>query len=158
MSPFVSGALGALAVVLTLAALRRVLWFRRLHRWHRGGPAPLRFLFARLHTTPEQEQVISAEADALFREGSALRDDLHTARGELAALFSAEALDAAKVSAALDERLSRLAGLRTRAAEALARIHAVLDPQQRLVLASLVERGPRGRHGRCGGHGHHAHA
>ncbi|HET9553060.1 MAG TPA: periplasmic heavy metal sensor [Anaeromyxobacteraceae bacterium] len=157
MSPFLSGALGALAVVLTLAAVRRVLWFRRLHRWRRGGPAPLRFLFARLHTTPEQEAVISAEADALFLEGSALRDDWHAARAELAALFSAETLDAAKVSAALDERLGRLDALRARAAEALARVHAALRPEQRVALASLLERGPHGRHG-CGHHRGHAHA
>lgn len=157
MSPFVSGALGALAVLVALRLLRRAFLFGRVRRWRRGGRPPLRFLFRRLGTRPEQEQVISTELEALFQEGGALRDDWRGAREELAALFSAEALDAASLSAALDRRMARVSEVRARAEAALARVHAALDPAQRAQLAAMLVRGPRGRHGGCGRHGH-AHA
>jgi heavy-metal resistance protein len=153
MSPFLSGALGALALVVTLGALRRVLWFRRLRRWRAGGPLPLRRLFARLGTRPEQEAVLSAEAEVLWRELGALREDGRAARQELAELFSHEALDAAEVSAALDRRLEHLQALRTEVAAGLARVHATLDAGQRARLVALVRHGPGGHrrhaHGRC---------
>lgn len=153
MSPFLAGALGALALLLTLGALRRVLWFRRLRRWRAGGTLPLRRLFARLGTRPEQEAVLSEEAGALWRELGALRDDGRAAREELAELFSREALDAAEVSAALDQRLARLQAVRARVAEGLARVHATLDAGQRARLVALVRHGPGGHrrhaHGRC---------
>jgi uncharacterized membrane protein len=152
MSPFLAGALGALALVLTLGVARRVFWFRRLRRWRAGGALPLRHLFARLGVRPEQEPVLSAEAEALWREAAGLREDGRAAREELAGLFSAEALDAAAVSAALDRRLVRIGALRTRLAEALARVHATLDPEQRARLAALVRHGGfrhRHAHGRC---------
>jgi Spy/CpxP family protein refolding chaperone len=152
MSPFLSGALGALAVLFTVGILRRIVWMRRLHRFH-GRPYPLRFLFRRLRTRPEQEQVISAEADALFSELRALRADVHGVRDEVADLLSAPATDAAAVQAAIDARIARLAALRTRLAEAVARIHAALDPQQRTALATLVREGGHRHHHRCA-HGH----
>ena len=154
MSPFVSGALGALALVVALRLLRRAFFFGRLRRWRHGGRPPLRFLFRRLGTRPEQEQVISAELETLFQEGGALRDDWRGARAELAALFSAEALDAAALSAALDRRMAKVGEVRARAEAALARVHAALDPAQRTQLAAMLARGPHGR----GGCGRHAHA
>jgi uncharacterized membrane protein len=150
MSPFVSGALGAIAILFALGLLRRLFWFRRLRRWHRGGSPPLRRLFARLHTTPAQEKVISAEAEAVFREGGQLREDWQAARAELADLFSAQAFDAAAFTAALDRRLTHLGEVRARAAEALARVHATLDAEQRTALAALLRRGPGHRHGHAG--------
>jgi len=153
MSPILAGALGALALVVTLGALRRVLWFRRLRRWRAGGPLPLRRLFARLGTRPEQEAVLTEEATALWRELGALRDDGRAARQELGELFSHQALDAAEVSAALDQRLARLQAVRARVAEGLARVHATLDAGQRERLLALVRHGPGGHrrhaHGRC---------
>jgi Heavy-metal resistance len=156
MSPFVTGALGALTALVAVGLLRRVLWFRRLHRWRGRGRFPLRRLFARLGVRPEQEAVLSAEAEALWKEAAAFREDAAAARADLAELFSAEALDAATVSAALERRLERLGALRARAAEALARVHATLDAGQRERLVALLQHGPFG-HGHCGRHGH-AHA
>jgi Spy/CpxP family protein refolding chaperone len=151
MTPFVSGALGALAVLFALSVLRRIFWARRFRHFH-GRAAPLRFLFRRLRTRPEQEQVISAEADSLSAEVRALRDELHGVRGELADLLAAPTTDAAAVQAAIDARLARLAALRTRFAEAMARIHATLEPAQRATLAALIREGPhryRCAHGHC---------
>lgn len=151
MSPFLAGALGALVLLVALRAARRLLWFGRLRRWRAGGPLPLRRVFARLGVRPEQEPALTAEVEALWREAAGLREDGRAAREELAALFSAEALDAAEVSAALDRRLARLDALRARAAEALARVHATLDPDQRARLVALVRHGGHRRHahGRC---------
>jgi uncharacterized membrane protein len=145
MSPFLAGVLGALAVLVTLGLLRRVLWARRLHRW-RGGRVPgIAWLSRRLGARPDQERLLEAEAAALAGEGAALRDDWREARAELAGLFSQETLDVAAVSAALDRRLQRLARSRELAADALARLHAALDPRQRAELVALLQRAPGGR-------------
>lgn len=154
MSPFLSGVLGALAVLFTVAVLRRLFWIGRIHR-SGGRPFPLRYLFRRLRTRPEQEQVISAEADALVSEVRALRADLRSVRDELADLLAAPSADAAAVQAAIDARIARLAAIRSRLAQAVARIHATLDPAQRATLATLVREGAHGHgrrhcaHGRC---------
>ncbi len=151
MSPFFAGALGALAVLFTLAVVRFAFWrlhFRRLH----GRRLPLRFLYRRLGTRPEQERVISQEAEALATELRALRADLRSVRGEVADLLDAPSLDPAALQGAIDGHLARLGDLRARLAETLAKVHATLDPAQRATLAELVRRGPHG-HGRCA-HGH----
>ncbi|HSM93649.1 MAG TPA: periplasmic heavy metal sensor [Anaeromyxobacteraceae bacterium] len=151
MSPFASGALGALAVLVAVGILRRVVWMRRLHRLH-GRAYPLRFLYRRLRTRPEQERVISSEADALAAEVRALRAELRGVRGEVADLLSAPATDAAAVQAAIDAHLARLTAVRARLAEAVAKVHATLDPEQRTALAALVREGGHPHH-RCA-HGH----
>jgi uncharacterized membrane protein len=147
MTSFAWGALGALVVLFLAAALRRAAW----RRWRRGrGPrAGVRFLAARLGARPEQETVLAAEADGLAAELARARAELAGVRAEVADLFAAPALDAAAVAAAIDARLARLAAVRARAAEAVARVHATLDPDQRARLAALVRAGPR--HRRCAG-------
>jgi uncharacterized membrane protein len=107
----------------------------------------LRRLFQRLGTRPEQEQVMTAEADALAGELRALRDEAHALRAEVADLLAEPALDPARLAAALDARLARLAAVKARLADGIARVHAVLDPSQRTELAALVRAGPRGMHG-----------
>lgn len=147
MLNFFLGALAAVLAVALLAGLRIRRW--RRHRAHLGGGAPagwmLRRLFRRLGTRPDQEAAISSEAEALAGEIRALRDDGRALRQEMAALLGAPSLDGAALDAALSARLERLAGLRARAAAALARLHGVLDDRQRQVLAGLL---------RAGGHAH----
>ncbi len=151
MSPFVSGALGAVTVLLVAGIVRRAVWHRRFHRGPRGGWF-LRRLFRRLRTRPDQEQVLTAEAESLAAELRAFRRDAHGVRAELAALLAGPALDPATVGAALDARLVKLAALKTRLADGVARIHAALDPAQRAELASLLRHGPHRLHR----HPHHA--
>jgi len=152
MSSFAWGALGALAVLFFLGAARRAFWHRRFRRWRGRGPFALRFLSARLGARPEQERVLSAEAEALAAEIHALRDDLAGARSEVADLVAGSALDADAVSAAIERRLVKLAQVRARLAGALVRLHAALDPEQRQRLAELLRHGPRGPHGRRWSH------
>jgi Spy/CpxP family protein refolding chaperone len=148
MSPFFSGALGAAVVLLLAGLVRRAAWRHRFRRGGRGGPWFLQRLFRRLGTRPEQEKVVSAEASALAGELRALREDGRALRAEVAELLAGPALDAQAVSRALDGRMAKLQALRDRISEALARVHAVLDPHQRAELATLLARGPHGRHGR----------
>jgi Spy/CpxP family protein refolding chaperone len=152
MTPFLSGALGALVVLFVVATVRRFAWMHRFRRLH-GRSMPLRFLYRRLRTRPEQEQVISAEAEALSTEVRALRAELRTVRDEVADLVAGPAVDTAAVQAAIDARIARLAALRTRLSEGLARIHATLEPAQRELLAAMIRNGPHGHHGRRFAHG-----
>lgn len=152
MSPFVSGALGAAAFLLVAGILRRAAWHRRFrHDGHRRRAFMLRHLFRRLRTRPEQEQVVTAEADALAAAMRELRQDAWALRTDVASLLAAPALDADAVRTALESRLARAEALKGRLAEGLARIHVALDPSQRAALAELVQRGP-------GCHRRHAHA
>jgi uncharacterized membrane protein len=144
MNSFLSGALGALTVLFLAALVRRAAW-RRLRR---RGPARLGWLFRRIGTRPEQERAVRAEADALSEAFLAVRGDARALRGDLADLLAAPELDPARVSAALDARLARMDALRARFAEAVARVHATLDPPQREALASMVRFGPH--RGGCG--------
>lgn len=147
MSPVLSGALGALAVLFAAGLLRRAVGSCHAHGLHgRGRRMPLRFLYRRLRTRPDQEKVISGEAEALAEEVRSLRADLRSVRDELADLLAAPTLDAAAIQAAVDARLARIGAIRTRLTAALTTLHATLDPAQRATLAELIRHGP-----------HHAH-
>lgn len=154
MSPFLAGALGALALVVTLGALRRVLWFRRLRRWRQGGPLPLRRVYAWLGARPEQQAVLAEVAEAFRQDTTALRAEGRAAREAVAELFALDALDEARLAATLDRAKGRVDELSHRLAASLARVHATLDAGQRARVAALLRSGPGHRrwghaHGRC---------
>jgi uncharacterized membrane protein len=152
MSPFLSGVLGAAALLLTLGFARRLVWHRYRRHWRSGRRPPLRRLFALLRTRPDQEQVITAEAEAFWHEASSWRGEGRALREELADLLAGETVDAGAVSATLERRLEKLQALRGQAAEAVARVHAVLDADQRARAAALLRHGPHGHrhaHGHC---------
>jgi uncharacterized membrane protein len=143
---FFAGALGALTVLVTAAVARRAAW-RRFARHRRFGA---RRVLRHIGATPEQERavlaeqerVVLAETDALAEVLRELRGDGRALRGDLADLLAAPALDAAKVTAALEARLARAAEVKRRLAEGIARVHAALGPEQRARLAALVREGP----------------
>ncbi len=148
MTPFLSGALGAVTVLFLGALARRAAW----RRFSRGGFYRPRRLLRRIGATPEQERAILAETDALGEAFSAMRHDARALRDDLADLLAAPALDPSRVAAALDARFTRAGELRTRLAETLARIHAALGPEQRARLAALIREGPHRRCGRAPAH------
>jgi Spy/CpxP family protein refolding chaperone len=137
---FFAGALGALTVLVTAAVARRAAW-RRFARHRRFGA---RRVLRHIGATPEQERAVLAETDALAEVLRELRGDGRALRGDLADLLAAPALDAAKVTAALEARLARAAEVKRRLAEGIARVHAALGPEQRARLAALVREGPHG--------------
>jgi len=141
--PFLYAFLGAVA----LLALLRLVRFRRWRRMARLGPPRLflRGLFRRLGTRPEQEALLTGEADALAAELRALRQEGRALREELAGLLDAPALDGAALEAAFDRRAEQLRALRLRASEALTRVHGALDEGQRRALAAMLRGGPHGR-------------
>jgi hypothetical protein len=149
MSPLVSGALGALAVLVLAAIVRRGVWRRRFRHRRAGASWLTHRLSLRLGARPEQEQVLAGEAGALAAELRALREDGRALRAEVAQLLSGPTLDAQAISRALEPRLEKLQALRGRIAEALSRVHAALDPAQRAELAALLAHGPRGHRARC---------
>jgi Spy/CpxP family protein refolding chaperone len=154
MNSFVSGALGALTVLVAAAVARRAAWHRFRH--HRGRFGARRVL-RRIGATPEQEREVLAETDALAEVLHALRADARGLRADVAELLAQDAVDPARVAAALDARLGRAKELRARAAQSFAKVHAALGPEQRARLAALVREGPFA-HGHCGRRGHAAHA
>jgi uncharacterized membrane protein len=142
MSSFLAGALGAVTVLAGLGGLRAFVWRRRFR--HRRGPRLfLARVFRRLGTRPDQEEVLRAEAGRLATELHALRRDAGAIRAEVAALLAGPALDPAAISAALDVPVQKVAAVKAALADALARIHAALDPEQRARLAEFVREGPR---------------
>jgi uncharacterized membrane protein len=161
-----SFALGFATAFLVLAVLF-ALRVRRWRRWRRaaygmsrgdaraaaGGRWMFRGLFSRLDTSPSQEKVLVEEAAAVREAFLGLRADWAAARGELADLLASVDLDAARVDAVLASREARLAEVRRRAAEALARFHAVLDEGQRKALAAMVREGHVLAPARAHGHG-----
>jgi uncharacterized membrane protein len=137
MSPFLSGALGAVTVLLLTGLVRRAIWHRRF-RGRRPGGWFLRRVGRRLGARPEQEQVFHAEAGAVAGELRGLRQEARALRAELADLVAGPALEPAAVSRALDARLAKLEQVKSRLAEALTRVHATLEPAQRAELAAAL--------------------
>ena len=144
-------ALGFLSAVLVLA-LAGLFRVRRWRRWQRGRMSargdpslgrrwPFRRLFTRLDTSPAQEQILLDEAAALRRELSELRAEWLAGREELATLISEPSLEPSRLEALLASRDARLAVLRRRLAQAVARFHGVLDDAQRSALAALLREG-----------------
>lgn len=139
MTAFLSGAAGALVVLFLSVLLRRALW----RRWRGGAGAGARHVLRRIGARPDQERALLAEVEAVTDLLRALRGDAGALRGDLADLLAGPAAEPARVTAALDARLSKTAELRARFAEAVSRVHAALDPSQREALAELVRFGPR---------------
>lgn len=143
MLAFLYGFLGAAAFLALLQLVR----FRRWRRLARRGPPRffLRGLFRRLGTRPEQEVLLSGEADALATELRALRQAGRALGKELAGLLDAPELDGAALEAALERRVEQLRALRLRASQALTRVHGALDEEQRRTLAAMLRSRPHGR-------------
>jgi uncharacterized membrane protein len=112
--------------------------------WRGGrGGFVLRALFEQLDTTPGQEKAIAAALAELREKGRAVKDEARDARGDLARAFRGESLDAETLGTAAARASTAIDGLRDAGIGALLKVHEVLDPRQRAILADLLERGPR---------------
>jgi len=143
-----SFALGFAAAFLVVAL---AVFLRARRRRHAPGSWLFRGLFSRLATSPAQERVFLDESAKLREELLHLRADWLATREELSVLLEAAALEPSRIEAVLAARDERLAALRRRAAEGLARFHAALDDAQRKLLAATVRQGRLGgARRRCG--------
>lgn len=129
------------------------LIFLAVHRCRHGFGH--RRLMRYLDASPGQERVIREAMSDVWGSARALKDAFEPGKKQLADLMEHQTLDKRDVEQWLEVQEANLAPLRERLADAAARIHEVLDTEQRKKLAKMVERGPR-FYGR--GHHHHHHA
>lgn len=106
-------------------------------RW--GARGPLRFVFARLQTTPGQEKLIGEEVENVLNVLRESRGELHNVRSAIAnamrsPVFNQEALS--ELTAKQDAQMEKVRdAIRT----SLAKIHEALDDKQRQELAAMIE-------------------
>ncbi|MBI2895950.1 MAG: periplasmic heavy metal sensor [Deltaproteobacteria bacterium] len=110
-----------------------------------GGPfgvrRPLRFLAYKLDLDENQVAEVAKILDELKTErAQASVDDRRTAAA-LADALSGDAFDAARVGQAASQRVASAERLGAAVSRALERIHAVLRPEQRARLATLIRTG-----------------
>jgi Spy/CpxP family protein refolding chaperone len=143
---------GGVLAVLVLFALRQGLRRRRFyagfhrsfHGRHHGCSAGRRglsrrhALLARLQTTPEQEQVLSQAREQLQPVLSRLREEQPLTREQAARSVEAELFDAAALQQRFAQHAALLEELQRTALDALARVHAALEPAQRRELATVL--------------------
>jgi uncharacterized membrane protein len=131
-------------------------WGHHHHSWHddldpgefgsrrRGGP--LGGLFARLETTPAQEREIRDAIGEVKKSARGARGRLKDLGDDLANAMRKEDLDADTLGMLLANQDSAVDEVKKELVGALARVHHVLDSDQRERLARFLERmGPRMR-------------
>lgn len=138
-------------VVAALCAGGLVFMSRGLHR---RGYLGMGYVFRRLDTSPGQEKVIRNAMEELRTMSREFRARARGTRADLAQMIRRGA-SAGEVNTWLGERLNEINQATPAVAEALGKVHDVLDDRQRETLAQLVERG-RGfwGHAHAGHHGH----
>jgi Spy/CpxP family protein refolding chaperone len=122
-------------------------WGRWGHAGHHyGGRVPfLRALLARLDTTPGQEKVIKTAVDEFQQAARRVRADMNSARPELARAFRQEQFDETLFGELSHKADEAAQAMRRATVDAVAKIHSVLEPEQKRMLADWIESG-----GRCG--------
>jgi hypothetical protein len=128
-------------------------WLRRARRFeHRGGEEgdffgagigvrrPLRFLAWRLELTPDQTSSLARVLERLKLERAQAALDLRRAAARLADAFEGE-FGPAQAQSAAGERAAAARRAQDAVAKALEELHALLDPEQRGLLADLIRSG-----------------
>ena len=121
------------------------------HRFRRGrgrfGRSVMWHVFERLDTTPGQEKAIRSELEGLWERAHAVKGAFRQTGDDLGQAMRGGEFDRAAADAGLGAQEQALRELREAFLSALGRIHEVLDPRQREILADLLESGPRMRGG-----------
>lgn len=100
------------------------------------------WLHRRVGTRPEQEQELEAAIDELLAEiKEELRAELRRSREDLGQIMGEDEFDAGQMGDLFSRHDETLGRLRRALVGALARIHDVLDPEQRGRLAELLRAG-----------------
>ncbi len=116
--------------------------FRRRFFYH----SPLSALLSELDTTPGQEKVVREAVAGLVTRARATAKEARMSRGAFAEVVASKELDRARLQSWLDGHEQRLRSLGADLSDAIARIHEVLDDEQRARLGKLVESGHFRRH------------
>lgn len=106
-----------------------------------GVRRPLRFLAYKLDLSEAQVASLAKVLDELKTERAQASVDDRRAVASLADSVSGESFDAAKAAAAAKGRVESAERLNAAVSQALGRIHALLEPEQRERLAYLVRTG-----------------
>ncbi len=106
-----------------------------------GVRRPLRFLAYRLQLDEKQTAELARILDDLKIERAQVAVDERRAVSAFADALSADVLDSAKLADAGASRVRSAERLRDAVVNALGRIHALLDPEQRKQLAFLIHTG-----------------
>ncbi len=107
----------------------------------------LRGLMERLETTPGQEKVILEAFDEMRDKARAARAEAREIRGDIARAMRSETFDEVTVGGATARVEALVDTARKAGIDAFAKVHGVLEPEQRKRLADLIESGPRGGFG-----------
>ena len=152
MFGFVIGTACLIGLVSILHGGRHHRLHRRwgAHRW--GRERMLQFLFSRLDTRPDQEDVIRRAADSLHRTADQTHERAHKAREDVARAVRTDRLDVDVLGSTLADSSIGIDEARKELVSALASVHAVLDDEQRRRLSELIA--GHWHAGACWGSGH----
>ena len=99
-------------------------------------------LISRINATPEQGKVLRIEVSEFVEYAKGLRKELGSARGDMAQAMRTDSFDETLMGESFARQDDEIRELRKRLVGSLARIHDVLEPEQREEVAELLERGP----------------
>jgi Spy/CpxP family protein refolding chaperone len=107
-----------------------------------GGSFWLRALFSRLDTTPGQEKEIRSAIEDFQRTAREAKEGLKSARENLANAIKGEEVDEVALGEANNRADATATQIKDALTNALKRVHATLDANQRGRLADLLAKGP----------------
>ncbi|MCO4769113.1 MAG: periplasmic heavy metal sensor [Deltaproteobacteria bacterium] len=114
-------------------------------------------LSSNLQTSPSQDRVLEEVVDDLMDVMGEERGGFASARSTLADVLRADAFDSKPLDELRDQQDASVGRVQDAVADALAKLHGVLDDEQRQRLARFISEGRRG-HRRHRWHGRHLHA
>lgn len=145
------------AVLVGLLVVAKIFRVRRRWARHGGrcgghggygrgyGRGRVRFMrhmiSRRLGLRADQSETLDASLDQVNAAMDAARADMRQSRGELAEVLRTEGLDDARLTALLARQEATMRAARDTVVEAVRKVHAQLDPDQRSTLADWVGRG-----------------
>ena len=132
MMGIVLGALGGFAAVSAIARLRH-----RRHGFGRRGPRGIFFSLRRLGLDRRQREEVWHVADGVRRAAGDLRFGKWRGLATAAEALGDETFDRARVEAEADSQLAKMTELRKTVVDGLAKIHAILTPEQRARVREL---------------------
>jgi Spy/CpxP family protein refolding chaperone len=99
-------------------------------------------LLSKLGATPQQRSEIEESVQGFVEKLQGHEVAFGRCRSDLADALESASLDEAEIAKMLVQQTETASALRADLLEALERIHGILDPRQRSILARMVRKGP----------------